>query len=105
MREASSPSFFNPEEVLQVKVYVQQLLADTRAVPRIGKFFLPSQSKDTFSIFTKEPAQIGIIAPYRAQCTKLRKTLKQIAPEIKIGSVEEYQGDVSGVLLSDFLRG
>ena len=39
MREASSPSFFNPEEVLQVKAYVQQLLADTRAVPRIGKFF------------------------------------------------------------------
>jgi helicase MOV-10 len=44
----------------------------------------------------KEPAQIGIIAPYRAQCTKLRKALKQIAPEIKIGSVEEYQGNVSG---------
>ncbi len=40
MREASSPSFFNPEEVLQVKAYVQQLLADTRAVPRIGKCFL-----------------------------------------------------------------
>ena len=39
MREASSPSFFNPEEILQVKAYVQQLLADTRAVPRIGKFF------------------------------------------------------------------
>ena len=38
MREASSPSFFNPEEVLQVKAYVQQLLADKRAVPRIGKF-------------------------------------------------------------------
>jgi hypothetical protein len=39
MREASSPSYFNPEEVLQVKAFVQQLLADTRAVPRIGKFF------------------------------------------------------------------
>lgn len=42
MREASSPSFFNPEEVLQVKAFVQQLLADTRAVPRIGKFYCPS---------------------------------------------------------------
>jgi hypothetical protein len=39
MRESSSPSFFNPEEVLQVKAYVQQLLADTRAVPRIGKCY------------------------------------------------------------------
>jgi helicase MOV-10 len=36
-REASSPSFFNPQEVLQVKAYVQQLLDDARAVPRIGK--------------------------------------------------------------------
>ncbi len=43
MREASSPSFFNPDEVLQVKAYVQQLLADTRAVPRISKPF-PSRS-------------------------------------------------------------
>ena len=100
MREASSPSFFNPEEVLQVKAYVQQLLADTRAVPRIGKFYL--SLKIHFSIFPEEPAHIGIIAPYRAQCTKLRKTLKQIAPEIKIGSVEEYQGDVSGFFLIDF---
>ena len=39
LREAFSPSFFNIEEVLQVKAYVQQLLADTRAEPRIGKFF------------------------------------------------------------------
>lgn len=38
-REASSPSFFNPQEVLQVKAYVQQLLDDARPVPRIGKFF------------------------------------------------------------------
>jgi AAA domain len=48
-----------------------------------------------------EPAQIGIIAPYRAQCSKLRIALKKIAPEIKIGSVEEYQGDVSDNLLRD----
>ena len=43
----------------------------------------------------EEPAHIGVIAPYRAQCTKLRKALKQIAPDIKVGSVEEYQGNVS----------
>jgi helicase MOV-10 len=92
-REASSPSFFNPEEVLQVKKYVQQLLADTRATPRIGKFRPPVQTY--FLNYFIEPAQIGVIAPYRAQCSKLRIALKQIAPEVKIGSVEEYQGDVS----------
>jgi hypothetical protein len=64
--------------------------------PGLASFFLLSP-KNTFSIVTKEPAQIGIIAPYRAQCMKLRKTLEQIAPEIKIGSVEEFQGDVSGL--------
>ncbi|KAI9508245.1 RNA helicase [Russula earlei] len=85
-REASSPSFFNPEEVLQVKAYVQQLLADRRCVPRI------------------EPADIGIIAPYRAQCMKLRKALKPIAPEIKIGSVEEYQGDERRVIIITTVR-
>jgi len=85
-REASSPSFFNPEEILQVKAYVQQLLADGRAVPRI------------------EPSHIGVIAPYRAQCTKLRKALKPIAPEIKIGSVEEYQGDERRVIIITTVR-
>ncbi|KAI0293936.1 P-loop containing nucleoside triphosphate hydrolase protein [Russula brevipes] len=80
-REASSPSFFNPEEVLQVKSYVQQLLADRRA-----------------------PAHIGIIAPYRAQCTKLRTTLTKIAPEIKIGSVEEFQGDERRVVIVTTVR-
>jgi len=60
MREASSPSFFNPEEVLQVKAYVQQLLADTRAVPRIGKsFYLPFQPKDRdFQSSQKSPRRL-----------------------------------------------
>jgi hypothetical protein len=49
LREATSPSFFNIEEVLQVKAYVQQLLADTRAEPRIGKFFLLSLKIDSQS--------------------------------------------------------
>jgi helicase MOV-10 len=91
-REASSPSFFNPEEVLQVKAYVQQLLADDCAVPRIGKFYLLLYAHILNR--PKEPAHIGILTPYRAQCTKLRTALRSIASEIKIGSVEEFQGDV-----------
>jgi helicase MOV-10 len=54
MREASSPSFFNPEEVLQVKAYVQQLLADTRAVPRIGKFLVFPLSLKIHSQFSQK---------------------------------------------------
>lgn len=53
-QEASSPSFFNPQEVLQVKAYVQQLLGDARAVPRIGKSFcVPALSKCVFSTVSK----------------------------------------------------
>ncbi|KAH9983175.1 P-loop containing nucleoside triphosphate hydrolase protein [Russula compacta] len=89
-REASSPSFFNPEEVLQVKAYVQQLLADTRARYILNR--------------VKEPAHIGVIAPYRAQCMKLRAALRQIAPEIKIGSVEEYQGDERRIIIITTVR-
>ena len=37
---------------------------------------------------------IGIIAPYHAQCLKLRKALKDVANGVKIGSVEEFQGQV-----------
>lgn len=37
---------------------------------------------------------IGIIAPYNAQCGKIRTLLKPVAPNIKVGSVEEFQGQV-----------
>lgn len=38
---------------------------------------------------------IGIITPYHAQCLKIRAVLKAVADEIKVGSVEEFQGQVS----------
>ena len=36
--------------------------------------------------------QIGVISPYHAQVQKIRLLLKD--KEIKVGSVEEYQGQV-----------
>lgn len=38
------------------------------------------------------PEQIGVISPYHAQVQKIRQLLKK--KEIKVGSVEEYQGQV-----------
>ena len=64
MREASSPSFFNPAEVLQVKAYVQQLLADKRAVPRIGKlFFFPFSIKIDSQSSQKRQRILGSLRP------------------------------------------
>jgi superfamily I DNA and/or RNA helicase len=40
--------------------------------------------------------EIGVIAPYHAQCVKIRKALSGVADEVKVGSVEEFQGQVSG---------
>jgi len=39
--------------------------------------------------------EIGVIAPYHAQCVKIRKMLSAVADEVKVGSVEEFQGQVS----------
>ncbi|KAG6873915.1 hypothetical protein C0995_009695 [Termitomyces sp. Mi166 len=73
-REASSPSFFNIDEVLQVKTYVQALRSDRR--------------------FRTTDNDIGIIAPYNAQCRKIRTVLRGVADGVKVGSVEEFQGQV-----------
>ncbi|KAG1738706.1 RNA helicase [Suillus lakei] len=83
-REASSPSFFNIDEVTQVRKYIQ-LLRDDR------------QIRVTHS-------EIGVIAPYHAQCVKVRKMLKGIADEVKVGSVEEFQGQERRVIIISTVR-
>ncbi|KAI0075957.1 P-loop containing nucleoside triphosphate hydrolase protein [Panus rudis PR-1116 ss-1] len=82
-REASSPSFFNITEVTQVKKYVEYLREDRR-----------------FRITNEE---IGIIAPYQAQCGRLRRALSGYEG-IKIGSVEEFQGQERRVIIISTVR-
>ncbi|PPQ74162.1 hypothetical protein CVT26_006766 [Gymnopilus dilepis] len=83
-REASSPSFFNIDEVLQIKAYVEKLKADRK--------------------FRTSDADIGVIAPYHAQVQKLRKSLLSVAEGIKVGSVEEFQGQERKVILLSTVR-
>ncbi|CAA7269336.1 unnamed protein product [Cyclocybe aegerita] len=83
-REASSPSFFNIDEVLQVKDYVQRLKEDRR--------------------FRTADSDIGIVAPYHAQCLKLRTSLRSVADGIKVGSVEEFQGQERKVIIISTVR-
>ncbi|KAH9477519.1 Putative helicase mov-10-B.1 [Psilocybe cubensis] len=83
-RESSSPSFFNIDEITQVKSYVQKLKSD-RA-------------------FRTADKDIGIIAPYHAQCVKLRAALRSVADDIKIGSVEEFQGQERKVVIISTVR-
>lgn len=46
--------------------------------------------------FGVDPEEIGVIAPYRAQVRTIRELLKQAnLSEISVGSVEQFQGQVS----------
>ncbi|KAF9441768.1 RNA helicase [Macrolepiota fuliginosa MF-IS2] len=83
-REASSPSFFNIDEILQVKAYVEKLKADR--------------------VFRTNDQDIGIIAPYHAQCLKIRNALRGVADEVKVGSVEEFQGQERTVIIISTVR-
>lgn len=42
-------------------------------------------------------SDIGIIAPYNAQCLKIRTILRGVADNVKVGNVEEFQGQVSRI--------
>ncbi|KAK2465577.1 hypothetical protein APHAL10511_002469 [Amanita phalloides] len=83
-RESHSPSFFNIDEAIQVKAYVQALRGDRRT---------RSTEND-----------IGIITPYNAQCLKIRAVLRGVADEIKVGSVEEFQGQERQVIIISTVR-
>jgi len=78
-QEADSPSWFNPQEVWQVCVYVKSLIEDEHI----------------------KPEEIGIVAPYRKQVSKIRECLKNtfLIEGIKVGSVEEFQGQEMAVII------
>ncbi|KAH6909397.1 RNA helicase [Coprinopsis sp. MPI-PUGE-AT-0042] len=83
-REASSPSFFNVDEVLQVKAYVQRL--------KEGRTFRATDN------------EIGVITPYHAQCLRIRTALRSVADSVKVGSVEEFQGQERKVIIISTVR-
>uniref|UniRef100_A0A672ZG45 RNA helicase n=1 Tax=Sphaeramia orbicularis TaxID=375764 RepID=A0A672ZG45_9TELE len=95
-REANSPSFFNVSEIEILMDYLSKLI-ETQ-----GKKGLPKLSaKD-----------IGIIAPYRKQVEKIQKALKSVATfsrwsdikELKVGSVEEFQGQERKIIMVSTVR-
>uniref|UniRef100_A0A7N8Y4K8 RNA helicase n=1 Tax=Mastacembelus armatus TaxID=205130 RepID=A0A7N8Y4K8_9TELE len=95
-REASSPSFFNVTEVEVLMDYVKKLL----------------QTQGKKGLATISPKDIGIIAPYRKQVQKIRKALEKVGKDLKVrnmdhlkvGSVEEFQGQERRVILVSTVR-
>lgn len=95
-REQNSPSFFNRSEVEVLMQYVRKLLEGQ------GKKGLAKIS----------PKDIGIIAPYRKQVQKIRKALEKVGRDLKsttmhhlkVGSVEEFQGQERRVIMVSAVR-
>ena len=95
-REASSPSYFNVDEAGMVKEAVVKLLTDTKIRTGVCASGILESSLLTCITLTVGK-DIGVIAPYHAQCQKIRKLLKTVvgADEVTVGSVEQFQGQVS----------
>ncbi|KAM3870151.1 RNA helicase Mov10l1-like [Diretmus argenteus] len=82
MREGNNPSRFNPGEAVQVMLYCCQLAK---------KLYKPIDASD-----------IGIISPYKKQ---IRILLGKVGlSDIKVGSVEEFQGQEFLVIIMSTVR-
>lgn len=81
-REGSNPSWFNRIEASEVVEMVMKLIEKG---------------------LTKE--DIGIITPYRQQVLKIKKALETfVGPDIKVGTVEQFQGQEKEVIVISTVR-
>ncbi|KAJ8768373.1 hypothetical protein K2173_021526 [Erythroxylum novogranatense] len=82
-REGNNPSWFNRIEASKVVEVVKKLMASGNL----------------------NETDIGIIAPYRQQVLKLKKTLEDLdMSDVKVGSVEQFQGQERKVIIVSTVR-
>eukprot|EP00092_Neocalanus_flemingeri_P108624 GFUD01139505.1.p1 GENE.GFUD01139505.1~~GFUD01139505.1.p1 ORF type:complete len:1236 (+),score=447.39 GFUD01139505.1:45-3752(+) len=85
LKEETSPSFFNVEEIVIVLDYIRQICEMTK-----NKVL---------------PKEIGVITPYRRQVQKIRAKLKKEGFEdVMVGSTEEFQGQERRVIIVSTVR-
>ncbi|XP_054426454.1 LOW QUALITY PROTEIN: RNA helicase Mov10l1 [Pteronotus mesoamericanus] len=84
-REGRSPSWFNPAEAVQVLRYSCLLVHSLSS--RVS------------------PQDVGVITPYRKQVEKIKILLRNVdLMDIKVGSVEEFQGQEHSVIIISTVR-
>ncbi|KGL92149.1 Putative helicase Mov10l1, partial [Charadrius vociferus] len=84
-RESHSHSWFNPTEAVQVMQYCCHLAKNENALVSV--------------------TDIGVITPYRKQVEKIRFLLRSIdLGDIKVGTVEEFQGQEYMVIILSTVR-
>jgi helicase MOV-10 len=85
LREANSPSWFNPQEAAEVANYVDLLINQTKA--------------------GLKPEEIGVITPYNRQAHKIGTALRfKGIHGVKVGSVETFQGQERRVIVISTVR-
>eukprot|EP00741_Cyanophora_paradoxa_P009189 tig00001477_g8899.t1 len=120
-REGSSPSFFNTMECLEVLRLVASLVDSRKACSRPPPPPLqlapgPSPARPRLPAQAR-PDMIGVISPYQRQVRKLRRLLaaKGYASEeargrtaraagVRVGTVEEFQGQERPVIIVSTVR-
>jgi len=80
-QDKDSPSWYNLDEAEVVKAYVMSLLS------------MEVASSD-----------IGVLAPYRKQCQKIRDLLRNDAPDAEVGTPEAFQGREKRVIIVSTVR-
>uniref|UniRef100_A0A8C4R056 RNA helicase n=1 Tax=Eptatretus burgeri TaxID=7764 RepID=A0A8C4R056_EPTBU len=96
-REECNPSFFNVSETEKVVEYLKKLLCQKAKKGGGAKI---------------SPKEVGVITPYRRQVMKIRKALEfdphlkslNNIRELKVGSVEEFQGQERRVIIISTVR-
>eukprot|EP01118_Nematostelium_gracile_P014188 TRINITY_DN547_c0_g1_i1.p1 TRINITY_DN547_c0_g1~~TRINITY_DN547_c0_g1_i1.p1 ORF type:complete len:947 (-),score=253.68 TRINITY_DN547_c0_g1_i1:81-2921(-) len=83
-RESNSPSWFNAVEAAQVIKYVEKVL--------------------DFKTSKLSHSDIGVITPYRKQAQKLSNEFRKRFWNIKVGSVEQFQGQEKRVIIISTVR-
>uniref|UniRef100_A0A8D0G8M2 RNA helicase Mov10l1 n=1 Tax=Sphenodon punctatus TaxID=8508 RepID=A0A8D0G8M2_SPHPU len=84
-REGNNPSWFNPTEAVQIMRYCCLLVKNV--------------------VNPVSVTDIGVITPYRKQVEKIRILLKNVdLMDIKVGSVEEFQGRENLVIILSTVR-
>lgn len=76
---------------------------DASSEPVSGFHLFASVERNT-DLATPADKEIGVIAPYHAQCLKLRSSLRSVADSVKVGSVEEFQGQERKVIIISTVR-
>lgn len=82
-REGSNPSWFNRIEASKTMEIIKVLIQDKGL----------------------KEEEIGVIAPYRKQVSKIREALESLgSPDVKVGSVEQFQGQEREVIIISTVR-